>query len=88
MAQLDNATDSDSGEWGFKSLRADQKQKIPSILIGGIFYILILLKSVGAGATVVPIEYFSGVVVKAIAHISVTIGPCTIDGEYSSFTSE
>lgn len=25
MAQPDNATDSDSGEWGFKSLRAGQK---------------------------------------------------------------
>ena len=24
VAQLDNATDSDSGEWGFKSLRAGQ----------------------------------------------------------------
>ena len=28
VAQLDNATDSDSGEWGFKSLRAGQK-KVP-----------------------------------------------------------
>ena len=26
VAQLDNATDSDSGEWGFKSLRAGQKR--------------------------------------------------------------
>ena len=51
-------------------------------------YDRVRLLSVGTGATVVPIEYFSGIVVKAIAHISVTIGPCTIDGEYSSFTSE
>lgn len=27
VAQLDNATDSDSGEWGFKSLRVGQKNK-------------------------------------------------------------
>lgn len=26
VAQLDNATDSDSGEWGFKSLRAGQNE--------------------------------------------------------------
>ena len=36
VAQLDNATDSDSGEWGFKSLRVGQKIKNT---LCGVFYI-------------------------------------------------
>ena len=41
VAQLDNATDSDSGEWGFKSLRVGQK--IKNILCG-VFYFYIQRK--------------------------------------------
>ena len=37
VAQLDNATDSDSGEWGFKSLRVGQKIKNT---LCGVFYFL------------------------------------------------
>ena len=44
VAQLDNATDSDSGEWGFKSLRVGQK--IKNILCG-VFYFLYTKKTKG-----------------------------------------
>ena len=33
VAQLDNATDSDSGEWGFKSLRVGQKIKDTIVVV-------------------------------------------------------
>ena len=36
MAQLDNAADSDSEERGFKSLRAGQKKKAPTLVVGAI----------------------------------------------------
>ena len=41
VAQLDNATDSDSGEWGFKSLRVGQKIKNT---LCGVFYFYIQRK--------------------------------------------
>lgn len=37
MAQLDNATDSDSGEWGFKSLRAGQKRTPYGVSFFGMY---------------------------------------------------
>ena len=39
VAQLDNATDSDSGEWGFKSLRAGQKRTPYGVSFFGLFRI-------------------------------------------------
>jgi hypothetical protein len=44
VAQLDNATDSDSGEWGFKSLRVGQKIKNT---LCGVFYFLYTKKTKG-----------------------------------------
>jgi hypothetical protein len=44
VAQLDNATDSDSGEWGFKSLRVGQKIKNT---LCGVFYFYIQRKQSG-----------------------------------------
>ena len=37
VAQLDNATDSDSGEWGFKSLRVGQKIKDTIVVVPFVF---------------------------------------------------
>jgi hypothetical protein len=37
VAQLDNATDSDSGEWGFKSLRVGQKIKDTIVVVSFAF---------------------------------------------------
>lgn len=39
VAQLDNATDSDSGEWGFKSLRVDQKIKDTIVVVSFAFFV-------------------------------------------------